>query len=500
MKIKTKKVLFTIIVLLVAVYFLVVRAQMLFYIQNTTIPNIAVTFDLYIQSIGNQYRNLAQEIQRDKFIDTWLRSPSLTQEEILKYLDVLSNRYGLEHASLIEEKTLTYYGTDKILSLSLNEKERDGWYFTYRDRANPRKNNNFFYIDKLGNGPLTIFINIPHFDEQGFFLGLSGGGFVHETFEKHLNQLEQLNKVDFYLVQRGKLVYADPYQESVHNQDLITRILQDDIQQELERNKHLWYGYPLDRKVLGGLYRATYLPEWDCYAITGKTNKMVRLEIVQAMLPHICIFLPILVILGVILFKRKSSSTKEFLLGEFIFVQNTIDHVLNTQIYSICAAEGSNARVLEILSYKEELFASLSQILTANTLSLEFFNPIISMKQSLLLTLPSKLKMPIDIDMRLCSNTAFRVHTNKTAFETLVAVLAITTYFHNDCNKIIIHGHAENRHPTITLIATKSSDTHSTSDGYDKVFSYLFAKINITYNKIALRQDGKQSRAIQLRF
>ncbi|MDY0289308.1 MAG: hypothetical protein RBR15_10830 [Sphaerochaeta sp.] len=502
MKQRTKKALFILLVLLVILYLCVVTAQMFSYAQNTAIPNIALIFDMYIQSIGNQYRNLAQEIQKDRIIDAWLQKPTLTQEELVAYLQVLSHRYSLEHASLIEDATLTYYGTDKILPLSSDEQARDGWYFSYRDRAKPSLYNNFFYIEKQQDGPLTIFINIPHVDEEGAFLGLSGGGFVHESFEKDLSQLEQLSKVHFYLVQHNDLVYANPLYGAEHTQDFITRIHQESIMQAFERNKHLWYGFSLDRKVTGGVYRAKYIPEWDCYAITGKTNKMVGLQILKAMLPSIIILLSFLAILYGVLFTHRDSplhTPEDHLLSEFAKMQTHLEHILGMHAQSIDGVADSNAGAGDIHSYTQELCASLSLILTKD-LTREFCNPILSMKRSLLLSLPAKLKMPIDIDMRLCSTSDLTVYTNKALFEKLMEVVAITTYFQHEGSKIVIQANAEKKHPTIKFIATENTDATSHHDEYHSIFTYLFSKINITYSAIPLAKESSPSCSFELQF
>jgi diguanylate cyclase (GGDEF)-like protein len=209
----------------------------------------------------------------DEFLVEWVLAGEQDDQEIVRYLQRIKDRYDYFSAFYISARTNNYYYYEGILKQISPEDEHDIWYYDF-----VRKGLSYDLDvdnDEASSGTLTIFINHRLEDSAGNFLGVTGVGLqmseVGETLESYRERFGHL----IYLVDSEGLIQIHP------NQDLVEKInirelegLQN-IGDEVLKNDSVTHYYEFRTKIGNETLSARYLPDLDWYLIVEQDQSLV---------------------------------------------------------------------------------------------------------------------------------------------------------------------------------------------------------------------------------
>lgn len=249
------------------------------------LPTVGHSAASRLDSIVARYQGIKYDIIRDGVVQEWLESGNEEEETLLPYLHRLKGRYDLSYVSVISDGSETYYGTDKILVLDRDYGERDGWYYEYRESEIAASAETGYYADYYGETGFAIYINIPHFDDSGRWLGLSGGGFFGDPLVELMQELESEWDMSFHLIRaRGEPVYSTNREAdrlgAMEGTDLVPPEVLEQIRR-LKRDPRGHHLSPPERDETW--YWGVYLPTWDSYLILEKSPEQIR----EALMPDL---------------------------------------------------------------------------------------------------------------------------------------------------------------------------------------------------------------------
>ncbi len=485
-----KKYILSIFILLV-LYLLFARQIYLNKLKKSEFPKMISAIEVNLNSIGDPYRKVEKAIKDNDYIRAWLESPTKDSDDLISYLTVLASSYDLVHSSVVDDSSLTYYGTDKIIDLDINNVKRDGWYFDYRDSESAQNGASTFFIDKIYPKILTIFINIPISDENGKYIGVAGGGFYYKNFDSYLNQLERLYNVELFLINDSKLIYSN------RNVNVADRY------ENLDQYKKITNGVFLDDTDDASLSYIKYLSTWDSYLIVRRSSnqiiKEVVLEIAHAVVFILLISIIILIINSHKIIKDRSKEKESKAAKEALFLNKKITSIVNKQINYYQNRQYLNAEIKELMLFEDQYIDLCYRIIDNKNINKnENFNITELINNLTLLELPGVLKADLKIDMRLL-NEEISINTDKSKFSILFKTLIILLYFETHYKELIVYQEIDKKKNILNLIISEP-DTAEIIYEADNIFKKLFSSINIQYQKVLNSTGYKKTEIIQLIF
>ncbi len=183
------------------------RRRLRWFIANHELPAIGLAVSANLDRAAAKYQRVGEELLRDGFLRDWILDGEEDEEELRAFLETVRLRFGMMDASIVSDRTETYYGTDgRTVHLSPDNWERDGWYYLYREET-PEANIDTWYYPETGR--VGMWGNVPIPDADGSFLGVTGGGVEATEFTETLHSYGELSDISIYLARRdGQLVYA----------------------------------------------------------------------------------------------------------------------------------------------------------------------------------------------------------------------------------------------------------------------------------------------------
>ena len=177
------------------------------FIRDHEIYSLGMAVSAHLYRTAERYNRVGEELLQDDFLRDWILAGEVNEEALRVFLENVRERYGMLDASIVSDRSETYYGTDgRTLALSPENTERDGWYYLYRD-ADVDTNIDAWYYPETGM--VGMWVNTAIRDTDGRFLGVTGGGVELEDFSATLHAFGELPEVQVYLARRdGRLVYA----------------------------------------------------------------------------------------------------------------------------------------------------------------------------------------------------------------------------------------------------------------------------------------------------
>ena len=136
---------------------------------------------------------ISSQMANDTFVKDWLLAGEQGSDHIVRYLDVIRQKYGTFTSFLVSEKTRTYYHFDgKFRTLSETNPD-DVWYFRVKHMTAPYEIN--IDYDESSNRTVTIFVNFRVLDYNGNFIGVTGVGLnidsVQRIVERYRNDFHR---------------------------------------------------------------------------------------------------------------------------------------------------------------------------------------------------------------------------------------------------------------------------------------------------------------------
>lgn len=489
--IKVNKKYYIIILLLLIIYSLFAKEMYINKLKKTEFPKIISGIEANLNSIADPYTKVEKAIRDSGYIKTWLNNPEKDSKEIVTYLTNLTNTYDLEHASVVDDKSLTYYGSDKIILLDESNKERDGWYFDYRLSSSAKSGDSVFYIDQIYPKILTIFINIPILDSQDNYIGVAGGGFYYKNFNSYLNQLERLYNVDLFLIKDNEIKYSNKGVDSGSDYE------------EIDQYKYLPNGIFLDNAEDNSLTYIKYLSKWDSYLIVKRSAKQIfkelLFEIVNALIFIIIITVIILIINSHKFVKnkwkeRESKSTKEAL-----YLTKKITGIINQKINYYQNKQYLKGEITSLLQFEDMYIALAYDVITNKNINLnEYCNITKVVKNIIYLELPGLLLTDLKIDLRLVNEPVF-INIDKSKFTILLKTLIVLLFHEAKYKELIVYQEVYKNRVAVNLVINNSTSTEILYRT-ENIFKKLFSSINIKYVKVLNSSGYEKTEIVRLVF
>ncbi|MDC7226025.1 MAG: hypothetical protein PQJ61_04590 [Spirochaetales bacterium] len=300
------------------------------YTRDTEMPLLGTAAAAIFDNIAMMYEKAGFQLLEDGYIVNWILNGEQDPDELSSYMKKVRDANDLLDASLISDVTEMYYGTDgRVLQLSPLNRERDGWYYHYRENSQDINIDSWYYpeTDLLG-----LFINIPVFDSSGRYIGVTGGGVDASVFNKTFRALENDWDVRLYLVRPdGQLIYAENKEimsgGAVSVDDLWSYPVIDTLVRMKNSPKGVVVSPDTDENLLWG----EYLEIWDSYLIIERSGGILRQNVSSVLRRTIVIeILLIFLMLSFILVVLKITYGKA---GESIAGSRVIVQYLQALIY-----------------------------------------------------------------------------------------------------------------------------------------------------------------------
>lgn len=245
------------------------------FIRNHEIRSLGMAVSAGLYRAADRYHRAGEELLRDGFLRDWILDGERDGEELRTFLENVRSRFDMMDASIVSDRTETYYGTDgRTLVLSRDNLERDGWYYLYRD-SNFDSNIDAWYFPETGS--VGMWVNVPIRDADGAFLGVTGGGVELEEFAEALHAFGSLPDVHVYLARRdGQLVYATDSQllKSAANIDSLWDVPLTSLVAGADHGASCVVVDP--GGVTGPILHVSFSDTWNTFVVLEKTGGMVR--------------------------------------------------------------------------------------------------------------------------------------------------------------------------------------------------------------------------------
>lgn len=244
------------------------------FIRDHEMSSLGLALTANLDRTAARYLHVGEELLRDGFLRDWILAGEQDEQALRSFLESVRSRFDMMDASVVSDRTETYYGTDgRTLVLDPDNQERDGWYYLYRDSLVETNIDSWYYPE---TGKIGMWVNVPIQDEDGTFLGVTGGGFMSDEFTETLHAFGQLPGVNVYLARKdGQIVYAADaalLKSGAAIDDLWGVTLTGRFAQDHSERPSL----VLEPGGLAGpIIWASYCDDWSTYLVLEKTGEIV---------------------------------------------------------------------------------------------------------------------------------------------------------------------------------------------------------------------------------
>ena len=181
--------------------------------KTKTLPLISDNIYSEIQQELISPINNSSLMANDEFLIEWVVSGEKNQDEIVRYLKRIIEKYGYFSSFFVSEQTKNYYYYGGVLKQISEQDEHDVWYYKFRD------SNKEYALDvdtdEATQGTITIFINHRLEDGDGNFLGVTGIGLemvsISDTLASYRDRYDHM----VYMINSNGLIQVHADQELV---------------------------------------------------------------------------------------------------------------------------------------------------------------------------------------------------------------------------------------------------------------------------------------------
>ena len=150
-----------------------------------------------IQKIIIEPSLISSMMANDTFVHDWFSHENDSQEQIIKYLNTIKNKYGFYNTFLVSTQTLKYYTADGFLEVLSREKKDNAWYFRFSSEPPHHEIN--IDTNALIDNSLMLFFNYKIFNERNQLLGVVGVVFKTSYISSMFKRFREFYKLNVYL-------------------------------------------------------------------------------------------------------------------------------------------------------------------------------------------------------------------------------------------------------------------------------------------------------------
>lgn len=254
------------------------------YMREREMPALGIAAYSRLNSTAAHYKMVGENLLKDDYIRNWITGGEEDVDQLTSFMSEVRDGCGLLDASLVSDLSETYYGTDgRILKLSPDNIVRDGWYYHYRENVGESNIDSWYYPE---TGNIGLWVNIPVRDNNGRYIGVTGGGVDSDVFDRQLKAFEHDWELSIYMVRTdGRLVYSTDRRFLEPPEKAVDDIWGEPVLDRLSREKQNPDGIViLTGEGRGPVLWSGYMPEWETFLIIERSAEAMAAEVHSSML------------------------------------------------------------------------------------------------------------------------------------------------------------------------------------------------------------------------
>jgi len=244
------------------------------FVREQELPSLGLAISSKLEQMAWQYQKAGESLLQDNFIRDWIQTKNSDIDSLILFMENVRGKfaYDLIDASIVNDLNETYYATTgEIIKLDPKNKERDGWYYTYREMVDGTNLDSWFYSD---DDVFGLFVNVPIISKSGKYLGVVGGGIDATQFMNNLNSFNTKHNINMFLIrQDGALVYTQDSQ-FVNSLNLNASSLWGvSTFESIVRNRSNIGGVLLEGETKpNSVFWSIYLDDWNTYLVIERNT------------------------------------------------------------------------------------------------------------------------------------------------------------------------------------------------------------------------------------
>jgi len=267
-------------------------------LKNSSIPLTVDNIYTEIQKLIIEPNLIASMMAHDTFMKDWLANQESDNEQVVKYLDTIQNKYQMFATFLVSEKTQNYYSAAGLLEKMEGGNQNNDWYFAFKNNPEVHEIN----IDKnehMGS-LLVMFINHKIFDNDFHMIGATGVGIRTSYINDMLKQFRlKYNFRVYFINDEGEVIISELDTSLISNIDELPEL--SEIKSDLISKGSQLFEYIRNDETV--LLNRKYIPELDLYLLveakmndfTNEVKETFYFNIVISLLLTVAITLIVLV-------------------------------------------------------------------------------------------------------------------------------------------------------------------------------------------------------------
>jgi diguanylate cyclase (GGDEF)-like protein len=144
----------------------------------------------------------------DTFVQNWIINNEKNENDIIKYLESIRNKYGMFNTFLVSDKSGNYYTQKGVEEVIKKDNPLNKWYYDFKE-SQEQHQINLDFNNHLSND-LIMFINYKIFDSNFHFIGVTGLALKISYIDDMLKKFRlKHNFIVTFFNKKGDIVLAE---------------------------------------------------------------------------------------------------------------------------------------------------------------------------------------------------------------------------------------------------------------------------------------------------